>query len=56
MPFRGTAFALLPVHLPTSKLKKENLGWLPFPAERSLSWELFVEVNVSLPSCSVIFI
>jgi len=38
------------------KKKKKNLkGWLPFPAEISVSWELFVEVNVSLPSCSVIF-
>lgn len=39
------------------KIIKKNLkGWLPFPAEISVSWELFVEVNVSLLSCSVIFI
>lgn len=36
MPVRGTAFALLPVHLPTSKLKKEYLERLVAISRREI--------------------
>lgn len=38
MPFRGTAFALLPVHLSTSKLKKENLERLVAISSREICY------------------
>lgn len=38
MPFRGTAFALLPVHLSTSKFKKENLERLVAISSREICY------------------